>query len=343
MMTIDADAHVIECERTWTYVEKSRLGMMPKLVTEAGEDGSARQHWVLEGRAHGRANVGLATTSQESREMADIDARLKHMDELEIDVQVLYPSLFLRPLTRRPEVDLALCQSYNRWLADIWSQSNNRLRWTVVPPIMSMDETLKEIRWAKDNGACGIFMLGIELDLTLDNPYFFPLYEAACDLDLPLGIHAGNNSFFWNDMFGNETGYSRAKMPVVSAFHSLLFSGIPTRFPTLRVGFIEAASQWVPGAIHDCARRLERRRGQPYDRFSVLEENRFYVTCQTDDDLAYILKYAGGNNLMIGTDYGHNDTATEIEALRYLKNRGEVAPATISRILGDNAKTLYGL
>ena len=65
---------------------------------------------------------------------------------LEIDVQVLYPSLFLRPLTRKPEVELALCRSYNRWLADVWSQGKGRLRWAAVLPLMSMDAALEERR-----------------------------------------------------------------------------------------------------------------------------------------------------------------------------------------------------
>jgi predicted TIM-barrel fold metal-dependent hydrolase len=45
----------------------------------------------------------------------------------------------------------------------------------------------------------------------------------------------------------------------------------------------------------------------------------------------------------MGTDYGHNDTATEIDALRYLKQDGQVSTEQIDLILGDNAKALYGL
>ena len=129
----------------------------------------------------------------------------------------------------------------------------------------------------------------------------------------------------------------------MSAFHSLAFHGVPQRFPKLRIGFIEAASQWVPGTVHDIARRMEKRTGQPFDRFSFLRENRLYVTCQTDDDLPYVLRYAGESNLIVGTDYGHNDTATEIDALRYMKTQGAVTAESISRILGDNAQALYGL
>jgi hypothetical protein len=31
------------------------------------------------------------------------------------------------------------------------------------------------------------------------------------------------------------------------------------------------------------------------------------VTCQTDDDIENILRFAGEDNLTIGTDYGHTD------------------------------------
>jgi predicted TIM-barrel fold metal-dependent hydrolase len=342
MMTIDSDAHVIECEHTWDYLEGSDKKYRPGLASETAADGSLKQYWVIEGRAHGQGNVGL-NTPKESREMADIEARLRHMDELEIDVQVLYPSLFLRPLSRKPEVELALCRTYNRWMADIWSHSKNRLRWVALPPMLSEEEMVQELKWARDNGACGVFMRGIEYDLTLDNPFFFRLYETVSDLDVPIGIHAGNNSFFWNDMFADEGGYSRAKFPVMSAFHSVVMSGLAKRFPGLRIGFIEAASQWIPGAIHDAARRLERRRGEPFDRFSVLRENRLFVACQTDDDLGYILKYAGEDNLVMGTDYGHNDTATEIDALRHMRHDGGVSAGAINKILDDNARALYGL
>ena len=339
MRTIDSDAHVIETERTWDYMSAGQS--RPALATEEAADGSKRQFWVLEGRAFGRANIGLDTPTA-SREMADIGARLRHMDELEVDVQILYPSLFLRPLTRRADTEIALCQSYNRWLADIWSHGQGRLRWAAVLPLLTMDEALKELSFARDHGACAVFMRGIELDMSLDDPYFFPLYEAASDADIPIGIHAGNNSFLWEDLFRGESGFSRAKLSVVSAFHSLVFSAIPFRFPRLRIGFIEVSSQWVPHAVHDLARRAQRR-GKPFDQYSVLRENRLYVACQTDDDLDYVLRYAGEDNLLIGTDYGHNDTATEIEALRNFKRDSGVSAAAIQKILDDNAVAFYGL
>ena len=52
---------------------------------------------------------------------------------------------------------------------------------------------------------------------------------------------------------------------------------------------------------------------------------------------------AGEDNIVIGSDYGHNDTSAEIEALRTIKTKGDVDPRIIDKILYDNAKALYGI
>ena len=90
------------------------------------------EYWFVDGRLQPKNhNVGLDTTP-EAREMRDVEARLRHMDELEVDVQVLYPTLFLRPVTMKPAVELALCRTYNRWLAGLCEGTKGRLRWIAL-------------------------------------------------------------------------------------------------------------------------------------------------------------------------------------------------------------------
>ena len=77
-----------------------------------------------------------------------------------------------------------------------------------------------------------------------------------------------------------------------------------------------------------------------------MKSNRMYVTCQVDEDLPYIVKVAGEDNLMIGSDYTHRDQSMEFEFPRLLKERadnGEIAQSAVQKILYDNAKTFYGL
>jgi predicted TIM-barrel fold metal-dependent hydrolase len=263
------------------------------------------------------------------------------MDELQVDVQVLYPTVFLRPFTTKPEVELALCRSYNRWLADIWKEGRGRLRWVAVLPLLTMEKALAEARWAKENGACGIFIRGLEGDRLLSDSYFFPLYEEASRLDMPVCVHSATGSFAVHDFFERECGFNKFKLAVVGSFHSIIFENIPQRFPNLKLGFIEVSAQWIPYALHDIARRWQRR-GKSLAK-DVLRENRIYVACQTDDDLPYVLQYAGPDNLVIGSDYGHADTASELDALRTLKQTGELGKNVIDKILDDNPRALYGL
>lgn len=337
MSTIDADTHVIETEHTWDYMNESESKFRPLLVSH--QDG--RQFWLIDGRIFStRVNINKNIPA-DTLEMRDLEARLKHMDELGIDIQVLYPSLFLRPLTGRPEVELALCKSYNRWVAEIWRKGESRLRWVALLPLMSMDKALVEARLAKDNGACGLFMRGLVDNRRLTDPYFFPLYEEASRLNLPICVHASTGNFDWVELFQGESGFSRFKLPVLSAFHSIVFDGIPDKFPKVRFGFIEVRAQWVPYMVVELAKRFEQK-GTGVSK-DILRRMRLYVACQTDDDLPYILKYSGEDNIVIGSDYGHADTSSEIEALRKLRKKGGVSPEVIDKILYDNPKALYNL
>jgi predicted TIM-barrel fold metal-dependent hydrolase len=338
MPTIDADAHVIETERTWEFMEGSMEKFRPRVVT-ANDDG--RDYWMIDGRVFNRRVNMNRELGDSVLQMREIDSRLKHMDELGVDTQVLYTSLFLRPVTSKPEVETALFRSYNRWLAEIWRKGQDRLRWVAMVPLMDLGEGLAEVRFAKENGACGIFMRGLVDDKILSDPYFFPLYEEAARLDMPICVHASTGNFDWVELFGSESGFAKFKLAVLTAFHCIAYEGVTARFPGLRFGFIEVRAQWVPYMVADILKRFEQK-GKPCGD-NLLRDNHLYVACQTDDDMPWVLKYAGEDNIVIGSDYGHADTSSEIEALRSLKSQEGVSPEVIDKILYDNSKALYGL
>jgi hypothetical protein len=87
-----------------------------------------RRYWVIDGKRQLRFIRGDEETGTvvESRELLDVRVRLKHMDEIGTDIQVMYPTLFLMEATERPEVSTALRRSYNRWLADRCGRSGGR-------------------------------------------------------------------------------------------------------------------------------------------------------------------------------------------------------------------------
>ena len=73
----------------------------------------------------------------------------------------------------------------------------------------------------------------------INDPDFFPLYEEATDLDIPVCIHSGTNSRQRNKFVG------------LGAFHLLIMSSLPDQFPKLRWGIIELSAGWLPYLIND--------------------------------------------------------------------------------------------
>ena len=346
MGAIDADAHVIETTATFESLAGSEHmpGILSQTYGNAAMNNAGEpmpDYWVVDGRIHGKdRNVGL-DTPRESREMSDVPARLRHMDALGIDVQVLYPTLFLRPIARSPDSEAALTEAYNRWLADIWVQGGGRLRWVVMPALQSMHGIGDQLAFGKDNGACGVFMRGLECDLPLADPYFFPLYEAAEEMDLPICVHSANGSIIHHDFYVNDTTFTMFKLTVVGALHSLIEKSVPSAFPELRWGFIEASAQWVPYVLNDLEDRF-RRNGKQFFR-DPLRENNMFVACEVTDDLPYVVEHAGEDNLLIGTDYGHHDPSAEIDAIGLMRSDDRLPAHVRDRILDANPRALYGL
>lgn len=363
MPIIDADTHVDETEETWAYMEEGERQFRPTTSYPREQDPSRPpiRYWLIDGKRQIRfvRNDRQTNTTAETRELIDVEARLRDMDRMGVDIQVIYPTLFLVEFTERPEVALALRHSYNRWMADRWARSGGRLRWVMLPPTLTMDKALEELRFAKDHGACGVLKKGDrEAGFWLNDPYFFPLYEEAERLDMPICFHTGSGvpDFTPARQFTFSRFY-RIALPVVHACQSLILHGVPGQFPRLRFGFIEATASWVPFVLYDLRRGLAKNRERPdsvlraalqYHEVpeDVLAKNRMYVSCQVDEDLGYVMKYTGEENLLMGSDYTHNDAAQEMDFVGLLKERadkGDIPQSAVKKITEHNPKAFYGL
>jgi uncharacterized protein len=357
MLTIDADAHVIETERTWDFLEPSDRKYRPQLVAPTKD--AVREYWMIDGHIGGfrfptlteqeldqRSKIAGRdmVTPLAAREMDDVALRLQDMDRLGIDVQVLHNTIFIEQLTDRAEVEVALCRSWNRWLADIWKQSNGRLRWSAVPPTLSMPDALDEIRFARENGAVAVLMRPIEGARLLVDPYFYPIYDEASRLDLPIAVHIANGnpavSKLLRSPYHLGSTFGQFRIPTVNACHSLIMSELPQVFPELRWAFIEAGSQWVPWIVTEARGRFQSQ-GRAFPE-NFLQAYRIYVTCETADDLPYVLQFGGDDNLVIGTDYGHLDQSTEVDAISGLRSL-DLPAGIVEKILSVNPGKLYGI
>ena len=355
MGIIDADAHVIEIDATWEYMDPGERRYKPGVALQTLDDGEVVKYWIIGGRAirtswpggGPRGEFGLFIGNVplpiESKYMLDVGARVAHMDELGTDVQVLFPSMWTGPITTDPAEEVALCRSYNRWMADVYAEGKGRFRWAAVVPVLALDEAERQLRFAKDNGAVAVNLRGVEVgNRLIHDPYLHPLYEWAGELDMPICPHSGTGSFEFDAIFGGPlTAFERNKFSGLSAFHSLLMTGLPERFPRTKWGIIEFSADWLPYQLNDLARRMERRGGRLSPR--PLTDNNIWVTVQLNDDLEQVHRYVGDDRLVIGTDYGHADSATEVYALRTFENDDRLPAESRAHILWDNPKKLYGI
>ncbi len=209
-----------------------------------------------------------------------------------------------------------------------------------MAPLSSMHRVREELEFCKENGARSVFLRPFECDRLAAESYFFPLYEAAQELDLAITFHSGNASVS-NYKFLEANNFARFKLAMAGSFHNLLDYEVPKRFPELRWAFIEASASWLPHALIDAEKRLKRKgkRLAP----DPLGDNNIFITVEVTDDIPYIINRVGDDNLVVGTDYGHTDTSAEIEALRIVRESGTVAAESIDKILGPNSERLYGL
>ena len=349
MAVIDADTHVDECEDTWQYMDGNDAAFRPVTLNPTSElEGPVARgysrFWMIDGQLQVRRirDDKRTGTVIEARELHDVAARVRHMDELGVDVHVMYPTLMLLYLTNNPEIEAALFKSYNRWLAAKSSESDGRLRWIAMLPTRTVHEAVEEVKWAKANGACGVLKKPKELGKSVSDPYFFPIYESAETHGLPVCIHVATGEpgrpllSTSDNLLGND---------VIDAFYTLLYHNIPGRFPKLRFGFIEAGSSWIPYVLDRITAHRERMSWA--HEFNVKEdlfrESNFFVTCQSNEDVNHILKFGTEDNLMIGTDYTHADASAEMEALHVLQERSGISQEVTRKILDVNPKAFYGL
>jgi predicted TIM-barrel fold metal-dependent hydrolase len=357
---IDADAHVVESAHTWDFMDASEKQFRPIPLETREECGVKQQFWLIDGKVRGFRFPAFSAEElerrshqvsrkfaddQESREMGNVDLRLEHMDQTGVDIQVLHNTMFIESATERPPVEVALCKSWNRWLADIWRQGKGRLRWSCMAPTLSMNDALDQIRFAKEHGACAVLMRPVEGTRLLADPYFYPIYDEAQKLDMAIAVHIANGSAWLNDLYRHPVPIAatlhRFRIPTVAAFNDVLLSEIPQQFPKLRWGFVEASSQWLPWVLREAEKRFKTLGREWHD--NMAREYRMFVTCENSDDLPYIVKEAGDDCLVVGTDYGHTDISSDTDAIKIFRQRSDLSESVKQKILSSNARALYAI
>lgn len=356
MDVIDADGHVEESEAIFKFLDKEYY---PRRPLALGFDtdtvyGKNNAIWLIDGQTYpkmvGRGGVifstptsmktaGEKSVSIPAQELIDVQARLKDLDKLKIDKQVVYPTLFLTTTAEDVDLEAAILRAYNSFMADACSKSGGRIKFAALMPIRDVQASVKELKRVKALGAASVMLMGIAWDRSLKDQGLYPFYEEAANLDIPICIHFGWGSPGLTASFEWFEAFNAAMLPVLMGFFSIMISGIMDTFPKLRFGFLEAGSQWLPYLIHQL-RRNGRIKRDPVEYF---REGRVYIGCETDEDLKYLIDLIGEDSLVTASDYPHTDPSREEELVDSILKREDLPMRVREKILSENPQRLYNL
>jgi len=283
----------------------------------------------------------------------DAESWLRALDKGGMELTVLYPTsgLFVSFLKDRAWA-VALCRAYNSYLHETFVKVSPRLRAVALLPVQDPEAAAVELRRAvRELGLCGA-MLAADGSHLLGDGRFDPIYEEAQRLGVMLGVHASGSHLGGAgvDLFPRFIQAHTVSHPFgqMRQLTSLVFEGVPERFPTLRLAFLEAGAGWAPYWMErmddEFAKRgaaeapVLKRRPSDYVRGGNV-----YFSCEADEWLLpQALELVGENQIVYASDFPHWDHGYP-GSVEEIVNRGDLTEAQKRKVLGENCRRLYGL
>ena len=282
----------------------------------------------------------------------DMERRLKDNRTERIDHQMIFPTGISHPTQYPGEVGAALARAYNNWVAKLVSGHEDRL-WPVAmapaghPPAMA-DELR---RCVKELGFKAGHLVVYTQDRNLNDPAFFPYYETAQELNVPLFCHPNTlgdlinrfDSFFPQHVLGRP-------LNCVAALVALVCGGVFERFPNLRVCFFEVSAEFPLYWMHRMDCDYAWAKNEPRSRTAELGmapseyvRRNCYFTCEADEPrLAHAMQEIPAEHILMATDYPHFDSEWP-HTVAGIRERTDITDRQKKLILEDNPAQLLNL
>jgi aminocarboxymuconate-semialdehyde decarboxylase len=357
MTVIDLDTHIGPADQ-WEYVPEEFRRQRPIQVF----DRLGRTVLVNPARSAGDARpVGHNAATFELKKPPtlgwfDPEARLKDLDALGIDRQMLNPNLSPFTYEIEPKLAAALCRSSNESIGRIVKRYPDRFLGSALLPTQDVWSALEEAKQCMDAGFHALLLKSTQGGKNLDHHDFWPIYELAEREDIGIIIHPtsldrggviqpGRLSMPWA-----QTASFLAEYLV--ALCSLIYGGVLDAYPNLRFCFQEAGATWIPWFLDrlgntdesdDGPRKLAKHPAE------YLLSNFFFTVDPAERALGYVCENVSSKNLTLGSDYPHTDVAGRFSAgkemvgpIKLLLSRGDLSPEMKEDIAYRNALRFLG-
>jgi len=265
-------------------------------------------------------------------------ARIKALDEMRIDVQAISPSPILLFYWEEPAVASHFSRRQNEAIQTVVQKHPDRFVGFGSVPMQSLSDSITIAEEAKSMGLKGLEIGNAVGDKPLDDPSFEPFFEAVQKLDLLLFVHPLEGGLDADDplspILGNVLQFTfRTTMMV----ERMILKGMFEKYPSLRLclshgGGLLAFNIWR--LDHSYGLRPELKRTLPQKPSEYLRKLYFDTIVHSVKALEYLVKVAGADRVVIGTDYPM--AMGDFEAVRKVKGL-ELQAAERELILGGNA------
>lgn len=250
--------------------------------------------------------------------------------------------------------DLAadLATAANRWQIEQWLEPEPRLRGSLVAPSQTPARAAEEIHRFGDHPQFVQVVLPVRSYIPYGNRFYDPLYAAAVEKDLVIGINFGGAPGHPPTPVGWPSTYLEEHAGMAQVFQSQVISiiaeGVFDRFPELRIALIEGGFGWMPSLMW----RLDKewkglRSNTPWVRRPPSDyiRERMRLTVQpvgAPHDPRFILQtieqMESDSMLMFATDYPHWHYDDDDEAWPF------TLPEPLNaNIWSENARSFYRL
>ncbi|HVX17162.1 MAG TPA: amidohydrolase family protein [Acidimicrobiales bacterium] len=258
--------------------------------------------------------------------------RLELMDELGVDRTLMFPtlaSLLEERLRDDPVTTHVVIHALNEWLYETWQFNyEDRIFTTPVITLPIVEKAIEELEWAVERGAKTVLIRpapvpGFGGSRSFAYPEFDPFWQAVVDHDILVSMHASDSGYaryqadwtgpqemlpFRLDSFRMLTMGKRAAEDTAAA---MTCHGLLTRFPDLRIAFIENGADWVIPFLEHLA-DVHRKVPQMFEEDPVEAFKRnVYISPFHEDHLDKIIETLGIDHVLFGSDYPHPEGLAE--------------------------------
>ena len=284
------------------------------------------------------------------------EEQIKDMDIDGVDLSILYPTLGLL-LFKVPDSELltAVFRTYNDWLGEFCQTSPKRLTGIAMVNVDDVQVSVKELERCRNLGFVGAMITVYPPEgRRYDSPEYDPLWAAAQELEMPLGLHAATNRFGSGE--GDRDSNTRFAVAINQDHYvrmsltDMIYSGVFERYPNLQVGAVEHEVSWAAHFLdridynydqraHDRSVYRFKENMVPSDYF----RRNVFIGFQEDALGIKLRDIIGVDSLMWGSDYPHHEStfprSREIleEILR------ECTEEERAKIAGGNCARVYGI